>query len=72
MTIIIKIFVILGFLLSTLIITGLVLDITGFDRTKGGYTAPYEGVTGIVWILHPAVWLKEGTSSMYWSMEPLA
>lgn len=46
MTIIVKIFVIIGFLLSALIITGLFLDITGFDRTKGGYTAPYEGFTG--------------------------
>lgn len=46
MTILIKLFVILGLILSVLIITGLFLDITSFDRTKGGYTAPYEGFTG--------------------------
>ena len=46
MTIMVKIPGILGFILSALIITGLVLDITDFDRSKGGYTAPYDGVTG--------------------------
>ena len=46
MTIFIKIFALLGFVISALIIAGLALDITGFDRTKGGYTAPYDGVTG--------------------------
>ena len=46
MTIIIKIFALLGLLLTILIFTGLVLDIKNFDRTKGGYNPPYEGVTG--------------------------
>jgi len=46
MTIIIKIFASFGLILTSLIIIGLVFDITGFDRTKGGYNPPYEGVTG--------------------------
>ena len=46
MTIIIKIFALLGLILTTLIIIGLVFDIKNFDRTKGGYNPPYEGVTG--------------------------
>ena len=46
MTIIIKIFALIGLLLTTLLFTGLVLDIKNFDRTKGGYNPPYEGITG--------------------------
>lgn len=46
MTTIIKIFALLGLILTTLIIIGLVFDIKSFDQTKGGYNPPYEGVTG--------------------------
>jgi len=46
MTTIIKTYAVLGFILSTLIIIGLAIDIKNFDRTQGGYTAPYKGVTG--------------------------
>ena len=46
MTIIIKMFALLGLILTILIFTGFVLDIKNFDRTKGGYNPPYEGVTG--------------------------
>ncbi|MGH1415615.1 MAG: hypothetical protein ACRBB0_19150 [Pelagimonas sp.] len=37
---------IIGFLSVTLVAIGLYLDITDFDKTQGGYEAPYEGVTG--------------------------
>ncbi len=46
MSIAIKAFAFLGVLLLALISVGLALDISDFDRTKGGYTAPYTGVTG--------------------------
>jgi hypothetical protein len=46
MTLLIRFFAILGFLLSIVIVTGIVLDFRDFDRTKGGYEPPYEGVVG--------------------------
>ena len=46
MSIIIKAFAVAGLIFTILIITGLAFDITSFDHTKGGYTAPYDGVTG--------------------------
>lgn len=46
MSYIINGFAALGVLSISVIIIGIVLDIQDFDRTKGGYEAPYEGVTG--------------------------
>ena len=46
MTIIIKIFSLLGLILTSLIITGFVFDIKNLDQTRGGYNPPYKGVTG--------------------------
>ncbi len=46
MTSILKVNVLLGFILVTLVFTGLVFDIKNFDQTKGGYNYPYEGITG--------------------------
>ncbi len=46
MTTILKVNVLLGFILAALILTGLVFDIKNFGQTKGGYSSPYEGVTG--------------------------
>jgi len=42
----IKIFALLGLCFLSLFIIGLYLDINNFDRTKGGYEAPYSGITG--------------------------
>ena len=41
-----RFFALVGLLLSTIIVTGIVLDVRDFDRTKGGYEPPFEGVTG--------------------------
>jgi len=46
MTFFIRFFAAIGLLLSVVIVTGLVLDFRDFDRTRGGYEPPYEGVTG--------------------------
>lgn len=37
---------VLGLVLTTILSTGLILDLSGFDRTRGGYAPPYEGWTG--------------------------
>lgn len=36
----------IGVLVIALLAFGLYLDVSAFDQTKGGYEAPYEGVTG--------------------------
>ncbi len=36
----------IGVFLFALLAFGLYLDVSDFDQTKGGYEAPYEGVTG--------------------------
>lgn len=41
-----RVFLVLGALLTGLLLTGLFLDFASFDRTKGGYEAPYTGYTG--------------------------
>jgi len=46
MSIVIKLFAVIGLLFILFFIVGLYLDVTDFDRTKGGYEAPYTGVTG--------------------------
>jgi len=46
MTYILAAFAALGFIAAALVATGLYLDVTDFDRTSGGYTAPFTGVTG--------------------------
>lgn len=46
MGIVIKTFAVIGVILTLGLLWGLVLDIRDFDRTRGGYEPPYEGVTG--------------------------
>lgn len=46
MSIFIKILAVIGSVFLVLLATGIALDIRDFDRTKGGYDPPYEGVTG--------------------------
>jgi hypothetical protein len=46
MDISIKLFALIGLVTVTFFVVGLYLDVKDFDRTKGGYEAPYEGVTG--------------------------
>ena len=36
----------LGFVLTTLLLVGLILDFRDFDRTEGGYEPPYTDFTG--------------------------
>jgi len=43
---ILKTFATIGGLAITTIAYGLYLDISNFDQTKGGYEAPYNGVSG--------------------------
>ena len=45
-------FAAIGFAAVALLAWGLWLDIGDFDTTRGGYTAPYDGVTG-----EPVDWL---------------
>ncbi len=52
MSYILTLFAMLGALALATVFFGLYLDISDFDRTKGGYEAPYEGVTG-----EPVNWL---------------
>ena len=35
-----------GFVLTTLLLVGVVLDVRDFDRTEGGYDPPYTDFTG--------------------------
>ena len=46
MDIAIKAFALIGMLCVGLLMLGAYLDFRDFDRTKGGYEPPYEGVTG--------------------------
>ncbi len=39
-------FTVLGLVFVALLGVGLYLDVADFDKTRGGYEAPYEGVTG--------------------------
>lgn len=39
-------FVAAGVLLVAILVTGVVIDVLSFDRTKGGYEPPYTGYTG--------------------------
>ena len=39
-------FAVIGFAVTVLFCLALYLDIRAMDRTKGGYQAPYTGVTG--------------------------
>ena len=41
-----RVFFTLGVLLTGILLTGISLDVASFDRTKGGYEAPYTGYTG--------------------------
>jgi len=41
-----RFFAVIGFALTVLLCLALYLDIRAIDRTKGGYSAPYIGVTG--------------------------
>ena len=41
-----SIFAIIGLIYFCYFIVGVIIDITTFDQTKGGYEAPYEGWTG--------------------------
>lgn len=41
-----SIFAIIGILYVLYLLIGLVIDITTFDQTKGGYQPPYEGWSG--------------------------
>ena len=43
---IVFVFAALGLALTLLIIIGAAIDITSFDRTRGGYEPPYTGYTG--------------------------
>jgi hypothetical protein len=45
-TVLKRVLLTLGVLLTGLLLTGIALDIASFDRTKGGYEAPYTGYTG--------------------------
>jgi hypothetical protein len=46
MNIVIRIFALIGLFFLGTLIAGLYFDATSFDQTKGGYEAPYTGVTG--------------------------
>jgi hypothetical protein len=41
-----RVFAGIGVVLTAILVTGLVLDVSNFDRTRGGYSPPYEGWTG--------------------------
>ena len=46
MSIVLKLFALIGLLSGLLLVLGVYLDIKDFDRTQGGYTPPYLGATG--------------------------
>lgn len=46
MSIIIRIFAVIGVVSIVGLVCGLALDVRDFDRTTGGYEPPYEGVMG--------------------------
>ena len=46
MTNVLYLFAAIGFLATGLLIAGLYLDISSFDKTSGGYEAPYSNVSG--------------------------
>lgn len=46
MTYILYFFAVIGLVATTIIGIGLYRDVSEFDQTRGGYEAPFEGVTG--------------------------
>lgn len=46
MSTVVKMFAALGIIATVGLLCGLVLDLRDFDRTRGGYEPPYDGVLG--------------------------
>lgn len=42
----VRVFAVVGVIATGMLGTGLVLDASNFDRTRGGYAPPYDGWTG--------------------------
>ncbi len=42
----VRVFAGIGAILTAILVTGLAVDFSSFDRTRGGYEPPYQGWTG--------------------------